>query len=65
MCLFELDFSPDVCSGSGVAGSHGNSIFSFFKEPPYCSIAAAPVDIPTNRVGGLPFLHPLSSIYYW
>ena len=22
---------------SGIAGSYGNSIFSFFKEPPYCS----------------------------
>ena len=21
---------------SGIAGSYGNSIFSFFKEPPYC-----------------------------
>ena len=21
----------------GIAGSYGNSIFSFFKEPPYCS----------------------------
>ena len=22
---------------SGIAGSYGSSIFSFFKEPPYCS----------------------------
>ena len=27
------------------------------------SIAAAPVYIPTNSVGGFPFLHTLSSIY--
>ena len=28
------------------------------------SIVAAPVYIPINSVGGFPFLHTLSSIYY-
>ena len=27
-------------------------------------MAASPVDIPTNGVGGLPFLHPLSRIFF-
>ena len=36
-----ITFGISFCSGymhmSGIAGSHGGSIFSFFKEPPYCS----------------------------
>ena len=36
-----VSFSIMVFSGymlsSGIAESYGNSIFSFFKEPPYCS----------------------------
>ena len=38
--------------------------FQFFKESPHCSpIVAVLVCIPTNSVGGFPFLHTLSSIY--
>ena len=42
---------------SEIAESYGSSILQF-------SIVAAPVYIPTSSVGGFPFLHTLSSIYY-
>ena len=40
---------------SGIAGSYGRIILF--------SIMAVPIYIPTNSVGGFPFLHTLSSIY--
>ena len=50
---------------SGIPRSYDNSIFSFFKEPPYCFIVAAPIYIPTNRVGGFPFSpHPLWDLLF-
>ena len=50
---------------SGIAGSYGNSIFSLFKGTSVLfPIVAAPIYIPTNNIGGFPFLHTLSSIYY-
>ena len=50
---------------SGVAGSQDNFIFSFYEKPPHLfSRVAALIYIPTNSVGGFPFLHTLSSIYY-
>ena len=48
---------------SGIAGSHG-SIFNFWGASTLLSIAAAPIYIPTNSVGGFLFLHTLFSIYY-
>ena len=39
--VVRVSFGFMVFSGymlnSGIAGSYGSSIFSFFKEPPYCS----------------------------
>ena len=36
--VFELRFSQGICLvSSGISGSYGSSIFSFFKEPPYHS----------------------------
>ena len=29
------------------------------------SIVATPIYIPTNAIGGVPFLHTLSNIYLW
>ena len=48
---------------SGIAGSYGNSPFSFLRTSILFSIVAVPIFIPTNSVGGLPFLHMLSSSY--
>ena len=48
---------------SGIAGSYGSSVFSFWGTSTLFSIVAAPVYIPISSVGGLPSLHTLSSIY--
>ena len=48
---------------SGIAGSDGSSIFSFFEEPPYCFHSGCTIYISTDSVGGFPFLHTLSSIH--
>ena len=40
---------------SGIAGSYGNSIFSFWGTSILFSIVAALIYIPTNSIGGFPF----------
>ena len=48
---------------SGIAGSYGNSVFSFLRILQHCfSIVAAPTYIPTTSIGGFSFLHSLCSI---
>ena len=47
----------------GLAGSYGNSVFRFLRNPMLFSIVAVPAYVPTSTVGGFPFLHTLSSIY--
>ena len=49
---------------NGIAGSHDNSIFSFWGTSILFSIVAAPIYIPTNTEEEYPFLHNLSSICY-
>ena len=50
---------------SRIAGSYGNSIFSFLSRLHVLFfIVTASVYIPTNSVGGFPFLHTLFSICY-
>ena len=52
-----------VCMpSSGIAGSYGSSISSFKKLHTVLHSGVL-VCIPTNSVGGFPFLHTLSSIY--
>ena len=48
---------------SRIAGSYG-SVFSFLRNSTLFSTLAAPICIPTYRVGGLSFLLMLSSICY-
>ena len=44
---------------SGIAGSY---VAPFSEEPLYYFPVAVPVYIPTNSVGGFPFLHALSRV---
>ena len=54
----------DICPGVGML-VHIATIFHFLRGTCVLfSIVAAPVYIPANSVGGSPFLHTLSSIYY-
>ena len=50
---------------SGIAGSYGNSIFSFLRNLILSSIVAAPICISTNSVAEFLFLYTLSSNYYF
>ena len=61
---FRIVVSSGYMSSSGIAGSYGNFIPSFFKEISILfSIVIVSVYISTNSAAGFPFLHTLSSIY--
>ena len=48
--------------GSGIAGSYGNYICSFFKgSSTSFSIVVVPIYIPTHNIGVFPFMHTLSN----
>ena len=48
---------------SGISGSYGGFIPSFYGISIPSSIVAVSIYIPTNSARGFPFLHNLSSIY--
>ena len=50
-----------------LAGSYGGSFYSFLQKLyiVFHRCFAVPTYIPTNRVGGFPFLHTLSNICFW
>ena len=48
---------------SGISGSFDTSIFTFLSASILFSIVTVSIYIPTNSVGGFPFLHTLSSVY--
>ena len=63
MCLFQFWFPQCVCPAVGLLG-HKAALFAIFKGiSTLFSIVAVLVCIPTNSIGGFPFLHTLSSIY--
>ena len=65
--LFELEFPyfPDICPGVGLQDRMLTLVLVFKGTSVLFSIATAPIYIPTNSVGGFPFLHTLSSTYYF
>ena len=59
---FESCFSLDICPGVGLQG-HMVALFLIFKGTSILFfLIAAPIYVPTNSVGGFPFLHTFSSI---
>ena len=63
MYLFKLEFSLDICPGMGLLDHMATLFLVFWRTSILFSIVAAPIYIPTNSVGGFPFLHTLSSIF--
>ena len=61
-----VSFQIIVLSGymcrSGIAGSYATLVLVFSGSSILFSIVVVPIYIPTNNVGGFPFLHTLSSI---
>ena len=62
MCLFQFWFPQCVCPAVGLLG-HKVVLFAIFKGiSTLFSIVAILVCIPTNSVGGFPFLHTLQHL---
>ena len=56
--LFELEFCLGICPGLGLLDHMVILVLIFWGTSILFSIVAAPIYIPTNSVGGLPFLLP-------
>ena len=66
MYLFKLVFlfSSNICPGVGLLDHMVVLVLVFWGTSILFSIVAAPTYIPTNSVGGFPFLHILTNICY-
>ena len=61
--LSKIWFSSDICPRVGLL-DHMVALFLAFKVTSVLSsIMAAPIYIPTSRIGGFPFHHTLSNTY--
>ena len=49
---------------SGIAGSYGNSIFSFLRKFHTVFHSCCTTYIPTNSIGGFPSPHPLQNLLF-
>ena len=58
--FYWIIISSEYMSRSDIAGSYGNSIYSFWGISVLFSTVATPIYFPANSVGGFSFLH----IYY-
>ena len=64
MYVLEFEFSPDICQGVGLLDRMATLLLVFKGISILLFMVAAPIYIPANSVGGFPFLHTLSGIYY-
>ena len=64
MCIFELWFCLDLCPGVGLLDHMVALVLVFWGISMLFSIVVVSVYIPTDCVGGYPFLPTLSSICY-
>ena len=62
MYLSELLFSPGICPGVGLLDNLVTLFLLFQATSMLLSTVVAPVYIPTNGLGGFPFLHTLFSM---
>ena len=63
--LCELWFSPDECPGVGLQGQTVALFLAFLKKPAWWSPQWLYRFTFSPRVGGFPFLHTFSSIYFY
>ena len=62
--FYWIIISSEYMSRSDIAGSCGNSIYSFLGTSVLFSTVATSIYFPANGVGGFSFLYTLSSTYY-